>query len=176
MKAERLRINTFWGKRGVIATIWMNVGEAKLLDERLFGLLSSRQCPGDVLLETLERVPDWINKQHVVLSGFHSPLEQQVLSSILRRKGRVVKLLARGISTYQAPAEEREALDEGRMLVLTPFPTEVRRTTRETALERNRLVVALASELVVPHVSEGSPLAEIITEHKAGASSLRIFK
>lgn len=35
-------------------------------------------------------------------------------------------------------------------------------TTRETALERNRLVAALAAELVIPpHVSPGSALAEI---------------
>lgn len=155
---------------------WHGVGNVSLLNERLVGLIASRQCPGSILLDTLEHVPDWANERRVILSGFHSPLEQQVLRSLLRRNGRVVKLLARSISTYQAPAEEREALDDGRMFVLTPFPPEVCRTTRATALERNRLILALASEIVVPHISKGSPLAEIIADHKADAPIVRIRK
>jgi predicted Rossmann fold nucleotide-binding protein DprA/Smf involved in DNA uptake len=38
------------------------------------------------------------------------------------------------------------------------------RTTRETALARNRLVLALASEIVVPYVSINSPLAALLNE------------
>lgn len=155
---------------------WTGVGEAVLLNQHLIGLICSRQCPGNILLETLDRAAGWAEERRIVLSGFHSPLEQQVLHSLLRRKGRAVKLLARGMSSYKAPTEEREALDEGRMLVLTPFPPEVRHTTRATALERNRLILSLASEIVVPHVSEGSPLAEIIAEHSSDAPVVRIQK
>jgi predicted Rossmann fold nucleotide-binding protein DprA/Smf involved in DNA uptake len=50
------------------------------------------------------------------------------------------------------------------MLVITACPPEVRRTTRETALTRNRLVLALATEIVVPHVATGSPLASMLNE------------
>ena len=56
------------------------------------------------------------------------------------------------------------------MLVLTAFPQEVRRTTRATALERNRLVLALASEPVAPHVSPGSPLAALLEEMNIGTT------
>jgi len=140
------------------------VGNPALLDEPLLGLLSSRACPGSVLLETLDRVPRWVKEERVILSGFHAPLEQQVLRSVMRRKGRVIKLLARGLTDYRVPAEEREALDQGRLLVLTACPPEVRRTTCATALERNRLVLALAAETVIPYVAEGSPLAALVTE------------
>jgi hypothetical protein len=44
----------------------------------------------------------------------------------------------------------------------------VRRTTRETALARNRLVLALAAEAVIPHVTDGSPLAALIEEYRLG--------
>ena len=54
-----------------------------------------------------------------IVSGFHSPLEQQVLRSVLRRKGRVVKVPAHGISEYRPTAEEREPVAAGRMLVIT---------------------------------------------------------
>lgn len=147
---------------------WSGVGNIALLDEPLLGLVSSRECPGSVLLETLDRVPKWVKEGRVILSGFHAPLEQQVLRSVLRRNGRVVKLLARGLTDYWVPANERTPIDEGRMLVLTACPAETRRTTRATALERNHLVLALAAVIVIPYVAEGSPLSELVAARNQG--------
>lgn len=144
----------------------VGVGNAALLAEPLLGLISSRECPGHVLLETLDRVPEWVTAGRVILSGCHSPLEQQVLRSLLRRRGRVVKVLARGMTDYRPTAEEREPLANGRMLVITACPPEVRRTTRETALARNRLVLALASEAVTPYIADGSSLADLLNGRK----------
>jgi predicted Rossmann fold nucleotide-binding protein DprA/Smf involved in DNA uptake len=146
----------------------VGAGETALLAEPLLGLIASRECPGHVLLETLARVPEWVQAGRVIVSGFHSPLEQQVLRSVLRRRGRVVKVLARGMSDYRPQPEEREPLTAGRMMVITACPPEVRRTTRETALARNRLVLALAAEAVIPHVTDGSPLAALIEAHRLG--------
>lgn len=151
-----------------VVTRIVGVGEKALLAEPLLGLIASRECPGHVLLETLDRVPEWVKAGRVIVSGFHSPLEQQVLRSVLRRKGRVVKVLARGMTDYRPTAEEREPLAAGRMLVITACPPEVRRTTRDTALARNRLVLALSSEIVVPYVADDSPLASLLKEHCHG--------
>lgn len=145
----------------------VGAGETALLAEPLLGLIASRECPGHVLLETLERVPEWIKVDRVIVSGFHSPLEQQVLRSVLRRNGRVVKVLARGMTDYRPMTEEREPLATGRMLIITAYPPEIRRTTRETALGRNQLVLALASEIVAPYVADGSPLAALLNERGA---------
>lgn len=142
------------------------VGNVTLLNELLLGLISSRECPGHVLLETLDLVPQWVKARQVIVSGFHSPLEQQVLRSLLRRNGRAVKVLARGMTDYRPTPEEREPLTSGRMLVVSAFAPEVCHTTRETALTRNRLVLALATETVVPHVADGSPLAALLRERK----------
>ena len=144
--------------------IFYCVGNAALLDEPLLGLLASRECPGHVLLETLDRVPEWVQAGRVIVSGFHSPLEQQVLRSVLRRKSRVVKVLARGMTDYRPTADEREPLAADRMLVITACPPEVRRTTRDTALARNRLVLALAREIFAPYVAASSPLAALLNE------------
>jgi predicted Rossmann fold nucleotide-binding protein DprA/Smf involved in DNA uptake len=140
------------------------VGNLALLEGSLLAVLSSRECPGRVLTETVERVPDWVRGGLVIASGFHSPLEQQVLHSVLRRSGRIVKVLARsfGPRGYHPDAIERDALASGRMAVLSAFGTEVPRTTRASALERNRLVLALCTEMVVPHVAPGSPLAALV--------------
>ena len=151
-----------------LATRIVGVGETALLDEPLLGLIASRECPGHVLLETLGRVPEWVKAGRVIVSGFHSPLERQVLRSLLRRKGRAVKVLARGFggqsADYRPTPEEREPLANGRMLVISAFAPSVTRTTRATALTRNRLVLALATEIVAPHVATGSPLAALLSE------------
>lgn len=151
----------------------VGAGETALLDEPLLGLIASRECPGHVLLETLDRVPEWVKAGRIIVSGFHSPLEQQVLRSLLRRKSRAVKVLARGMggmggqsADYRPTLEEREPLASGRLLVISAFAPDVRRTTRETALARNRLVLALASEIIVPYVAAGSPLAALLSESK----------
>jgi predicted Rossmann fold nucleotide-binding protein DprA/Smf involved in DNA uptake len=140
------------------------VGNAALLDEPLLGLIASRECPGHVFLETLDLVPAWVKAGRVIVSGFHSPLEQQVLRSLLRRNGRAVKVLARGMTEYRPLPEERDPLAAGRILIITACPPVVRRTTRETALARNRLVLALASEAVIPYAAEASPLAGLIEQ------------
>ena len=137
-------------------------GHAALLDEPLLGLIASRECPGHVLLETLERVPAWVAAGRVLVSGFHSPLEQQVLRSLLRRDGRAVKVLARGMSRYPPSPDERAALAAGRLLVLTAFPPAVQRITRDNAIARNLLVASLATNLCVPYLTDNSPLAEIV--------------
>ena len=143
---------------------WSGVGNTALLNEPLLGLIASRQCPGDILLQTIDRIPQWITEQRIILSGFHAPLEQQILHSLLRRKGRTVKLLARGLTDYRIPTEERPALDAGRLLILTACPPEIRRTTRTTALERNRLILTLAPDTLTPHIAPGSPLAALVAE------------
>lgn len=145
-----------------VQTQFAVVGNSALLGAPLLGLITSRECPGHVLLETLERVPQWVQAGRVIVSGFHSPLEQQVLRSVLRRKGRVVKVLARGMTDYRPAPDEREPLVAGRMLVVTACPPSVMRTTRETALTRNRLVLALAAEIAVPYIAKGSPLAVLL--------------
>ena len=150
-----------------LSTQIVGAGETVLLSELLLGLIASRECPGHVLLEILDRVPEWVKAGRVIVSGFHSPLEQQVLRSVLRRKRCVVKVLARGMTDYRPTAEEREPLAAGHMLVITACPPQVRRTTRETALERNRLVLALASEIVIPHVADDSPLAALLKERRS---------
>jgi hypothetical protein len=131
----------------------MGIGNQALLERPLLGLLASRECPGHVLLSTLDRVPEWVQGGWVILSGFHAPLEQQVMRSVLRRQGAVVKILARSLDIFRPLPIERDPLEAGRMLVLTAEAPTVRRTTRSSALARNRLVLKLATERVIAYLA-----------------------
>lgn len=127
----------------------IGIGNPALLAMPLLGFIASRLCPGHVFIETLERVPQWAKAGRVLVSGFHSPLEQQVLHSLLRRQGRAVKVLARHIPPgrdYRPAALEREPLTQGRLLILSASPVTENRTTRASALARNGLVITLSDE------------------------------
>jgi predicted Rossmann fold nucleotide-binding protein DprA/Smf involved in DNA uptake len=139
----------------------IGVGNAELLKCPLLAVIASRSCPGNVLLQTVELVPEWVRAGKVIASGFHSPLEQQVLRSALRRNGRVVKFLARGMGSARFTQEENDATTAGNMLIVTAFPPEVKRTTRASSLERNRFVLAIADERCVPWIDQDSPLREM---------------
>lgn len=147
----------------------IGVGETSLINKPLLGLIASRECPGNVLLATLERVPQWVKAGRVIVSGFHSPLEQQVLRSLLRRNGHAVKVLARCFSAsgYRLAKEEQDAFANGRLLIISAFGAETPRVTRMSAIKRNELVIALSTEVVTPFISKGSPLEELLAKHKA---------
>jgi predicted Rossmann fold nucleotide-binding protein DprA/Smf involved in DNA uptake len=168
MKSVPVALPAFCAQRvgAELAARVVGGGETALLDEPLIGLIASRECPGHVLLETLERVPEWVKAGRVTVSGFHSPLEQQVRRSVLRRGGRVEMVLGRGMTRYNPLSEEGEAIAAGRFLVISANTVDVRRTTRVTPLQRNQLVIALAAELVVPYLSEGSPLSTLVSASK----------
>lgn len=144
-------------------------GEASLLGKPLLCLIASRECPGNVLLETLERVPQWVKGGRVIVSGFHSPLEQQVLRSLLRRNGLAIKVLARCFSAsgYRLAKEEQDAFANGRLLIISAFGADTPRVTRVSAIKRNELVIALSTEVVTPFISKGSPLEELLASRKA---------
>jgi predicted Rossmann fold nucleotide-binding protein DprA/Smf involved in DNA uptake len=144
------------------------VGETSLINKPLLGLIASRECPGEILLATLERVPQWVKSGRVILSGFHSPLEQQVLRSLLRRNGYLIKGLARCFSAsgYRLGKQEQDAYANGRLLIISAFGADTPRVTRMSAINRNELVISLSSELVTPFISKGSPLEELLACYK----------
>jgi len=60
--------------------------------------------------------------------------------------------------------EWQSALEEGRMLIISPFKE--KRSDVKTTFQRNQLVDQLTDELYVPYVSPDSDLNRIIRERK----------
>jgi len=53
-------------------------------------------------------------------------------------------------------SEYKKPLDDGRLLLLSPFRENQRRNTTETCTERNRFVAALADAIFIAHASPNS--------------------
>ena len=133
-----------------------HLGNLRLLDEPLTALFCSNRCPGDLILKTYDIARAMRDAGVPVIGGFQTPMEKECLRLLLRGEQPVVVCPARGINNMRIPRDWRPALDDGRLLVLSPFPATVRRPTADLAAQRNELVASLASRVFIAHAAPGS--------------------
>ena len=131
-------------------------GNLSLLDEPLTALFCSNRCPGDLILKTYDLARSLRDAGVPIIGGFQTPMERECLRLLLRGSQPVVVCPARGIDNMRIPRDWRPALDNGRLLVLSPFPAAVRRPTADLAAQRNDLVASLASQVIIVHAAAGS--------------------
>ena len=81
-------------------------------------------------------------------------MERECLDLLLRGR-QPDRLPGRGLESMRVPRDWRAAVDEGRLLVVSPFDPEVRRVTAKLAEQRNALVEALSSALLIIHAAPG---------------------
>ncbi len=128
------------------------IGNADLLSRTKIGLLCSRKCPADKILEAYDRFKEWAsNPEITVISGFHSPVEKECLRLLLKGQANLILCPAREIERLRIPADWKPALEANRMLIFSPF-TEKRADAR-TIARRNQLVVSLSKNLYIPYVT-----------------------
>ena len=133
-----------------------HLGSLSLLDEPLTALFCSRSCPGDLVLKMYDLARGMREAGVPVIGGFQTPMERECLRLLLRGSQPVVVCPARGIGRMRIPRAWRPSLDEGRLLILSPFPETVRRPTAKIAAERNELVASLATRIFIVHAAAGS--------------------
>lgn len=133
-----------------------HLGNLRLLDEPLTALFCSNRCPGDLILKTYDLARAMRESGVPVIGGFQTPMEKECLRLLLRGNQPVVVCPARGIGNMRIPRDWRPALDDGRLLVLSPFPATACRPTAQLAAQRNDLVASLASRIFIAHAAPGS--------------------
>ena len=131
-------------------------GNRSLLDEPLTALFCSNRCPGDLILKTYGIARSMRDAGIPVIGGFQTSMERECLRLLLRGAQPVVVCPARGIDSMRLPRDWRSALDDGRLLLLSPFPATARRPTAELAAQRNDLVADLAQRVFIAHAASGS--------------------
>lgn len=152
-------------KRGesVYERIW-TIGNVAILKQPLLGFFCSSQCPGDVILKLYDVARALRDAQIPVISGFHSPLEKECLDLLLRGKQPIVVCPARTVERMRIPTAWQRALNEERLLILSPFESEFRQPTVALAERRNHVASALAHELFVGHAEVGSKTEQFCCE------------
>lgn len=154
-----------------------SVGDTAILDRPMVALLCSAKCPGKLILDTYDLAKQFREHGITVISGFHSPMEEECLRILLRSPHPVVWCLARGMFKRipSKPVDGRAAVTEGRLLIVSPFKDIVRHVTAKTAVARNRIVADLAAAVVVAHAAPGSKIEALALDLLAAGKPLYTF-
>jgi predicted Rossmann fold nucleotide-binding protein DprA/Smf involved in DNA uptake len=138
-----------------------HIGNLKHLELHKIAFLCSRQIPASAVLKCY----DWAITQreagNCIISGFHSQIEKDVLHYLLKGTQPIIIVLARGLKQKLEP-EFVEHLEQGRLLIITPFESNITRVSKQTALLRNQFMMALADDVVVGYVKDGGSLERLI--------------
>jgi predicted Rossmann fold nucleotide-binding protein DprA/Smf involved in DNA uptake len=127
------------------------IGNVGLLENQFLAVFCSVKCPGSVILQTYDVAQALRESRRAIISGFHSPIERECLTILLRGVNPIVVCLARGIERMRMQQEYRKPLEEERLLLLSPFADNVCRADTATTTTRNLIVAALAPEVFVAH-------------------------
>jgi hypothetical protein len=125
--------------------VW-NIGNLDILNRNLLGLFCSIRCPGNIILKTYDLARSSRDAGITVISGFHSPIEKDVFDLLLGGSQPLVVCPARSIENMRIPNVWKEAIDNDRLLVLSPFKKKHKRVTASLSEQRNQMVALLASD------------------------------
>ncbi len=136
------------------------LGNPDLLALPKTALFCSARCPGSAILAAYDQAALWRDEGRCIISGFHSPIEQECLRILLRGKQPVIVCPARALYKRISP-DWRAPLAEGRMLILSAFAAGEDRPTADLAERRNELVAALADDACFAHITPGGHAARL---------------
>ncbi len=137
------------------------LGNIDLLKLPKTAFLCSRRVPASVVLKCYDWAIEQREKGNCIISGFHSQIEKDVLYYLLKGKQPIILVLARGVKEKIEPAFKKP-LEEGRLLIITPFDKNERRVTSANAYVRNKLMSNLADNITIGYASPGGQLEELL--------------
>ena len=140
------------------------IGNPDILHNQKLAIFCSAKCPGNLILQTYDLAQKLREKGITIISGFHSPIEQECLRLLLRGDKPIILCLARSIEKLRIRREYRGPLAERRLLILSPFAETQPRPTVATSLYRNHFVIALADSIFVPYAAPSSKTENFCNE------------
>ena len=135
------------------------LGNKALLDAHKTAFLCSRQVGSMAVLRCYDWATDICKEKGVVVSGFQSKIERDVLHFLLRGKKPIIIVLVRKMYTA-IPTEWQEAMDAGRLLIISTAPNAVR-VSKAAADARNRYIAELSDKIVFGYIHSNSSLISI---------------
>lgn len=148
-------------------------------------LFCSSRCPGTVVVRALDIASVLAQTETEVRSGFHSPVEREVLRFLLSGSVKLVVCPARSGVGMRIPIAWRPAIAAGRLIIRSAIdegfdaqhhPTRPgqapRRPTTALAEQRNRFVASISNVVLILHASPGGKLDHLADDVLAAGKPL----
>lgn len=137
------------------------LGNISLLNQEKHGFLCSRCTKSSVILPCLEWAVERAHGDAVVMSTFHSEMEDAILDMLL--PGTCPIILVLGRSLYKiVPEKLRPALDSGRLLIVSTC--DQGRISRESAYTANEYICWNSNPITFGYLSHDSSLRSLYDE------------
>lgn len=140
------------------------LGNLDILKQKKLAFFCSVKCPGHLILKTYDLAQQLKERGITVISGFHSPIERECFRILLRGTQPIIVCPARTLKGMRLKTEYKKPIEDGRLLLLSPFKESKNRNSVETAIERNRFAAALADAIFVAHASPNSKMDKFCHE------------
>ena len=136
------------------------LGDNSIWDLPKTAFLCSDKFSAGSVLKSYDWAAEMKRLGRCVMSGFQSKLESDVFELLLKGDSPLIWVLARGMFD-RAPVKLREHITSGRLLIVSPFESAIKRIHRGLAFERNQFIVDNADEVVFAHIYSGGMLERL---------------
>src|SRR5260370_4301639 len=128
------QVETSRGRVSIVSAI----DSRRILSKPMLALVCSERCPGDLIVTASDVATKLRDAAVPVISGFHSPTERECLRILLKGTHPIVASPPRSVEGMRLPAEWRDPMQEGRLLLISPFAAKQNRITAAPAAQRNQ--------------------------------------
>ena len=132
------------------------IGNLDILHHNSTAFFCSTKCPGDLIVKTYDIAQILRDTGMTVISGFHSPMERECLTILLRGAQPVIVCPARSINNMRINKEYKKPLKDNRLLFLSPFEENQQRISAKRSHDRNLFVAAMSAVIFVAHAGPAS--------------------
>ena len=148
------------------------LGNISLLDQPKHGFLCSRCTKSSVILPCLDWAVSHAHGDAVVMSTFHSEMEDAVLDMLLPGTCPIIIVLGR--SLYKVvPEKLRPALDSGRLLIVSI--SNQGRISRESAFAANEYICNNSDSITFGYLSQDSSLRTLFDDAVAKNKQVQVI-
>ena len=148
------------------------LGNIYLLDQPKHGFLCSRCTKSSVILPCLDWAVGHAHGDAVVMSTFHSEMEDAVLDMLLAGTCPIILVLGR--SLYKVvPEKLRPALDSGRLLIVSI--SNQGRISRESAFAANEYICKNSGSITFGYLSQESSLQTLFDDAVAKNKQVQVL-
>lgn len=132
------------------------IGNLNLLQIPTIALFCSIKCPGELILKTYDLAQALRDQGIPIISGFHTPIEQDCLKILLRGSQPIIHCPARSIHNMRFSPEQEQAIGDDRLLLISPFNASYSRATAELAGKRNDMIGTIAHTVFIAYAAPNS--------------------
>jgi predicted Rossmann fold nucleotide-binding protein DprA/Smf involved in DNA uptake len=134
------------------------LGNKAILKIKKTAFLCSRKVTSGAVMKCYDWATEMRDKGVCVISGFHSMIEKDVLHFLLKGKQPIILVIGRAMYRSKLPEELQKAIDEKRLLIISPVVQTLMRNTKESALIRNKYITEQAEKIVFGCINPESSL------------------